>query len=525
MIETFITSFKLKNTYRVNSIIYSIKGLPIIKKILPNSLYKNNGLKILANVLSILWELINTFFGKFIYILFMIFSMVSIYKTNSADAFLHIFTFLTIIGGIMNTYMFNPTKDKYYAIVLMGMNANKYAVSNYFYSMLKILIGFLPFTIIYGIMVKIPLWICILIPILVVMIKMICIYCDIRKYKLKGIATNENSPSMKTWILIALLVAIAYGLPYIGYVLNQTTFIVIFGISLVLGLYSLKEIVTFTDYQKLFKLLLTTDNVYAAQKAKSTEVIKNNIAKNIEYDESVSSQKKGFAYFHELFVKRHKKILTKAVIKQTFFIIFIFAIIVMISYAIPQIRESLNKIPLTYLPYCVFIMYLLNRGTIITQAMFMNCDHSMLTFRIYRTPKVILGIFKERLKTLITLNLLPASAVGLGLVAILYVTGGTANALNYFILFISVNAMSVFFSVHYLVMYYLLQPYNVNTELKNSTYLVVQSLTYLVCYFMIQLQFPTLQFGIITIIFSIAYSVISLLLVYKFAPKTFKIRI
>ena len=41
MIKTFITSFKIKNTYRVNSIIYSIKGLPIINKILPSSLYKN----------------------------------------------------------------------------------------------------------------------------------------------------------------------------------------------------------------------------------------------------------------------------------------------------------------------------------------------------------------------------------------------------------------------------------------------------------------------------------------------------
>ena len=53
MIKTFITSFKLKNTYRTNSIIYSIKQLPIIRKILPNSLYKNKGLKIFANIISI----------------------------------------------------------------------------------------------------------------------------------------------------------------------------------------------------------------------------------------------------------------------------------------------------------------------------------------------------------------------------------------------------------------------------------------------------------------------------------------
>ena len=170
-------------------------------------------------------------------------------------------------------------------------------------------------------------------------------------------------------------------------------------------------------------------------------------------------------------------------------------------------------------------MYILNRGTTVTQAMFMNCDHSMLSFRIYRTPKVLLGVFKERLKTLITINLFPATEIGIGLAIMLFLTGGTENYLNYGILFISIIAMSIFFSVHYLVMYYLLQPYNVNTEMKSSTYKGVQAITYLVCYYMIQVKLPTLYFGIFTIIFSILYCVISLVLVYRLAPQTFKLRV
>ena len=46
MLKTFITSFKLQNTYRTNSIIYSLKQLPLIKRILPNGLYKSKGLNI-----------------------------------------------------------------------------------------------------------------------------------------------------------------------------------------------------------------------------------------------------------------------------------------------------------------------------------------------------------------------------------------------------------------------------------------------------------------------------------------------
>ena len=85
--------------------------------------------------------------------------------------------------------------------------------------------------------------------------------------------------------------------------------------------------------------------------------------------------------------------------------------------------------------------------------------------------------------------------------------------------------MSIFFSVHHLVMYYLLQPYNVHSELKSSTYTVVNAITYFACYYMLQIKMPIFIFGLMTIIFSILYCFISLILVYRFAPKTFKLRI
>ena len=139
MINTFITSFKLKNSYRVNSIIYSIKGLPLINKILPDSLYENSGLKALACVISIFWELISTFLGKFIYISLMVFVAAKMYDTNITYTFLHIFLNLTLVGGILNTYIFNPTKDKYYAIIIMNMDSKKYALSNYYYFLIVLM--------------------------------------------------------------------------------------------------------------------------------------------------------------------------------------------------------------------------------------------------------------------------------------------------------------------------------------------------------------------------------------------------
>ena len=203
----------------------------------------------------------------------------------------------------------------------------------------------------------------------------------------------------------------------------------------------------------------------------------------------------------------------------------VIGIVILIITMNQELKQEINNIIMTYLPYFVFIMYLINRGESITRAMFMNSDHSMLTYAFYRKPTSILNLFKERLKSIILINLLPASIIGIGLSLILYASGGTDNNLNYLIIFISIIAMSIFFSVHHLVIYYLLQPYNINSETKNTTYTIVNILTYVVCYYMIDLRLPTFYFGLATIVFACFYSVISLLLIYRLAPKTFKIRV
>ena len=525
MIKSFITSFKLRNTYRANSIIYSIKQFPIINKILSNSLYRNKGLKIFANIISILIEFIFTFLGKAIYIALMVFLMASIYNTNNTNTFLHIFTFLTVCGAVLNTYMLNPTKDKYYAIVLMNFDAKKYGLSNYYYQLLRVIIGFMPFTIYFGLMANMPLWLCILMPFFVVAVKLVVMGYCVLDFKKTRKAKNENIPTTIVWSIIAVCVLLAYGLPALNIVINQTIFLGIFAVAILVGVFSIIIINNFKSYRKMYKQILTETNVYAVENNTGTKAMKDNSLKQIELDNSYTSNKTGFAFFHETFVKRHSKILTKAVKKQSVVILLIFAVIFIVIKKNPIMATQMNKITLTYLPYFVFIMYLINRSSSVTQAMFMNCDHSMLTYRIYRTPKVILGIFKERLKTLILINFLPALLIGLGLAMTLYLSGGTDNPINYLVIIVSIISMSIFFSVHYLVMYYLLQPYNASTEMKSSTYKVVQFLTYFVAYFFMKIKMPTLYFGIAMSIFCVGYSLISLFIAYKYAPKTFKLRI
>lgn len=211
MNKTLQISFSLKNTYRVNSILYSLKQIPLIKKVLPSTLYSIWGFKIFANIIAGIWEILSIFLGKLVYLAFMIVGVSAMYEGVPQDAlFLHIFLFLTVIGAYMNTYLFNPTQDKYYSIILLRMNARELSLLDYGYHMIKLLVGFLPFTIYFGRQFGVPLWLSILIPFSIASLKMVMAYFTLRSYEKTGEASGENQLGKSVWLVTGLLLAAAY---------------------------------------------------------------------------------------------------------------------------------------------------------------------------------------------------------------------------------------------------------------------------------------------------------------------------
>ena len=245
---------------------------------------------------------------------------------------------------------------------------------------------------------------------------------------------------------------------------------------------------------------------------------------SIATDSSITSKRRGFEYLNELFVKRHRKILWKSTLRITGVCAVLICAAVLALLMVPEVCESVNELIMTWLPYFVFIMYAINRGTGFTRALFMNCDHSLLTYSFYKQPGSRSARLWIRLREIMKVNALPAAVIGGGLCILLYVSGGTENPLNYVVLFVSILCMSLFFSIHYLTIYYLLQPYNAGTEMKSAMYQVIMSVTYLACFALMQVRMPILVFGIACIAFCVVYSIAASVLVYRFAPKTFRLR-
>ena len=200
MNKTLKISFSLKNTYRVNGVLFSLKQIPLVKRLLPATLYQVKGLKIFANILSVLWEIVSVFLGKFLYFITMVCGIGILYNgLPENEVFLHILLILTVIGSFVNTHLFNPTKDKYYAMILMKMDAREYTLVNYFYSILKVVVGFLPFTILFGMDRGVPLWFCLLLPLCIAGMKLFAAAVTLWDYEKRGFGYNENKLSKYVW--------------------------------------------------------------------------------------------------------------------------------------------------------------------------------------------------------------------------------------------------------------------------------------------------------------------------------------
>lgn len=527
MINTLRYSFALTNAYYANTLIYRAKQLPGVGKFVSTTLYQNDGLKSMANIISLLFTVIRNITNKILYFLLMVIVPILALNLSIANTFGTVLFFLTLVGGIINTELLNPAKNKYYAVVLLRVDSKHYALSSFFAFLTNTMVFMGIILMVLCLHYHLPIWYALMFPLFLASTKIIWVSMMLYyNQNAKKIITENN---YKIFIAACLFgLASAYGLPlFLSIVIPNSILFLLMISFLIASIFGLVYLLQYQGYKKLYKKMLTLDTIIfntadASQKATRQQLNKA-LTQDLTLDDHIQ-KKQGYEYFNDIFVARHKKILTHSM-KKTALISFTLIIIALIAtQVVPDISNQINNILLSSLPYFVFILYMINRGTLVTQAMFFHCDHSMLSYRFYRKPGVILQLFKKRLKTLIKINLVPASIIGAGLSLLLYTTGGTTHPINYFLIFISIVSLSIFFSTHYLILYYLLQPYDINMKEKSWPYTIATIITYLICYYCIGFQAPTIIFASVIVIFTILYDSIALYLIFKHAPTTFKLK-
>ena len=162
MVKTPRISFALELTTKVNSILYGLKHLPLLRKWLPDDLYKTKWLKFAASIIALIWQVFTGLAGKILFLLVMVLLPANIFPPEPSPAlFVHIFLLTTLIGGIINDYLLTTSPAAHYAVLLLGMDARQYSLVQFFFDCIKLVVGYILFFLVLG---DLPLWLWPLLP-------------------------------------------------------------------------------------------------------------------------------------------------------------------------------------------------------------------------------------------------------------------------------------------------------------------------------------------------------------------------
>ena len=148
----------------------------------------------------------------------------------------------------------------------------------------------------------------------------------------------------------------------------------------------------------------------------------------------------------------------------------------------------------------------------------------LLYYSFYRERSTILKGFTYRLRQIFKYNSLIILEIFL-LFVLLQVLNNFYLSWQFFgTLLLLLLALGLLFSFHELFIYYLLQPFTVDMSVKSPLYKVITWVFYYFAYMNTQVRSTGFLYVICISIISILYVAIGLVIIYKMAPKTFKIK-
>lgn len=294
-----------------------------------------------------------------------------------------------------------------------------------------------------------------------------------------------------------------------------------FFINIILFPFTVKYFKNFKGYDKIIE---KTINVYKIA-VKDAKNIQDGVVKieNKDINKKEKIKGEGFVYLNNLFFKRHKKHLLKpTLIKSGIFLIlgiggFLFAS------SLTMKAKEIYKILIFIIP---IISYILFKQDLILTAFYKNCDSSLLYYNFYREDKNLLKMFWLRLNSIFKLMLIPMGAmftIYIGF-AIKFLIKTDLNLLLP-IFYILLNAM--FFTILPLFQYYIIQPFDKEGKQKSVVLVLMNMFLYYIFIFglpALATKIGEIKFMLIISIFMVAFVGLASFLIYKFAPKTFKIK-
>ena len=525
-----LTFAEIYGSIQANSTIFILRKIPLIGNLLPNRIYRYKRLKfifgILGTAVDILKKAIGGNLGIYISLSFIPSILSKIATTQNwpdQSTLVALFIILVCVGHALNqSDIFKSNAEDYTFLNHFMINPTRY----YHYKIVK---GF----IIEGLFVA---------PILIYIFKDIIIASSLiltgmffieagNVFFLSIYKKNQKIPGVKKRVLLSILfMVIIYAISLTGIFSNLTMplwLLAIISLFEILGLVlCFRYLFKFKGYKQIAVQYANSDTV--ALKVAVVSSLNNEDATafttadwetNKAYFESNKNLNE-LKYIQKAFQVRFKKSLRSFYTNQAYFNIFLCVLVgVLIRFDVVSIDAS-NI--LKYTPMLITLVLNLTFGRNYMQICFRYMDMPMLYHHMYDTKKVA-NSMSSRLFLLLKNDLISFVVLILGFVALILIAGISIPMKEFALVCLAYILILAIYEVYDVIIYYLLQPYSVDLNVKNPIFKV---LSYIEGIFYVLVLFA--RNNVIEIIPALLISLAVILIIFaitsKIAHKTFKLR-
>lgn len=541
MINTIIQGRMLVFVQQVNVLLYYVRKLPLVGEKIPYRLYGETDIKKAIGAIPVVFSVIGAFVGTFLYFLLMIklpanwiqgfWEKEGIFVDQKAVMVYLFLIFSFLPGSFLVSNLTEGAKKDYVLLHVMRIPAAQHYRSKMVLKGVKDTICFLVPLLWFGFGAESALFVVSLF--FTRYIGHAGILQHYRHSEKKGKKVFWKSLG-KTFLMFGIILALGYGVAaavprlfFDRYVMAE---VVVFLSFTLVGMFCFSKVWKYGGYtifaKKMVSLkdFLEQDDAVKEARAADVQIQDKDISKE-ELRSRKYEEKEGYDYLNAIFFERHKRIVSRAV-KSRIIIILAVGLIgaVALLFVGEQMKQKTFEAMTQMMPVMVFVMYLESTGGRICKAMFFNCDISLLKYGYYREADAILKNFKIRLRKLLMLDAVPAAII-CGMIFLWTLLCGEILAVWKVIpLMAGSLLLSAFFCLFHLFMYYITQPYTEEKTVKSPIFSVVNALVYFGCYLCLQIQTGSWLFTLGVLAVTIIFIPLSYFCVFRFAPKTFKIR-
>lgn len=564
---------RLRSAVSFNGLVFKLKSIPLIGRIFPDSLYKSTTLKALFQIIQIIKKILVLFLGGFLAlsVIYLIsWGLASSYADDlgiSVKCAYGIFAYMLFLDyGVIDmnfgVNFFKCTTEKEYMVFMLRMNAGKLNTTIFGYNLIRMFIGYMLAGVI-AIITGAPVITWLLIPFLGVFMRLA--EAGTLSFRYKRRFRNNKPMHEGTGSLVFRLLFISLACPMLViYVLSGNIVpvpvialtVIIFFVLGAAGFISLKN----TDSTIHRKALAEEKQSRIARNEAYKRPDRTKMYKRVNLKAKVKDDKKGFEFLSALFFKRHKgAIITEAVfVTVSVLLTAVISVVVFLNnyaedYGAEAMRGMLLRNIINFLTFkgfedpnvtednMVFVlfvrwfleghlaamavpMFFTDATRRICQVMFIGCDKSLMTYNFFKQPEPITKLFKIRLKQVISINMIPAIAIGLWFNSFLFMSGGQEYPFQYLFTLAVPVVMSMINTVYFMLIYYLFQPYTAAVEIKAGSYTVAYIAGLIPLFFVSWVPANAL---VLTIALSVIFGIlifVSPKLVLRYAPKTWRVK-